>query len=80
LEIGRYGVSKVFDTAYWGFLGVWTTSDIFQNLHILYLEYGVLLSFGYGVLVLIPSWSLVKYRHRYAVSSLMDTAYCLLEQ
>ncbi|GJS37268.1 hypothetical protein Tco_0535650 [Tanacetum coccineum] len=79
LEKGRYGVSKVFDTAYWGFLGVGTTFDIFQNLHILYLEYGVLPSSGYGVLVLFPSWSLVKCRHRYVVSSLMDTAYWLSE-
>ncbi|GJZ17348.1 serine acetyltransferase 1, chloroplastic-like protein [Tanacetum coccineum] len=54
-----YGVSKcwirriqVLDTAYWGFLGVGTTLDIFQNIQILYLEYGVL-SF-------IPLWSLVS--------------------
>ncbi|GJW79075.1 hypothetical protein Tco_0140757 [Tanacetum coccineum] len=71
----RYGVSNVFDMAYWGFLGVGTTFDIFQNLHILYLGYGVLPSFKYGVLILFPSWYLVKSRHRYAVSSLMDTAY-----
>ncbi|GJU99332.1 hypothetical protein Tco_1328603 [Tanacetum coccineum] len=58
-------------------------TDIFQNLHILYLEYGVLsfsrygvLSFsGYGVLSLFPLWSFGECRHRYAVSSLMDTAY-----
>ncbi|GJY08604.1 putative reverse transcriptase, RNA-dependent DNA polymerase, LTR copia-type gag-polypeptide [Tanacetum coccineum] len=30
------------DTAYWGFLGVRTTFDIFQNIHLLYLEYDVL--------------------------------------
>ncbi|GKG03022.1 hypothetical protein Tco_0310658, partial [Tanacetum coccineum] len=30
------------NTAYWGFLRVGTTLDIFQNIHILYLEYGVL--------------------------------------
>ncbi|GJY85417.1 putative reverse transcriptase domain-containing protein [Tanacetum coccineum] len=75
LESGRYGVSKVLDTAYQGFLGVGTTFDIFQNLHILYLEYDVLPSSGYGVLILFPSWSLVKSRHGYAISSLMDTAY-----
>ncbi|GJW98755.1 retrovirus-related pol polyprotein from transposon TNT 1-94 [Tanacetum coccineum] len=46
----RYGVSNGLDTAYWGFLGVGTTFDIFQNIHILYLEYGVLSLFGYGVL------------------------------
>ncbi|GJZ97004.1 hypothetical protein Tco_0669338, partial [Tanacetum coccineum] len=32
LEKGRYGVSKVLDTPYWGFLGVGTTFDIFQNI------------------------------------------------
>ncbi|GKE84547.1 hypothetical protein Tco_1558289, partial [Tanacetum coccineum] len=41
LELGQYGVSKDFDTAYWGFLGVGTTFDIFQNIHLLYHEYGV---------------------------------------
>ncbi|GJX38731.1 RNA-directed DNA polymerase, eukaryota [Tanacetum coccineum] len=56
----RYGVSKGLDTVYWGFLGVWTTFDIFQNIHILYLQYGVLTSSGYGVLSFIPLWSLVK--------------------
>ncbi|GJS07667.1 putative reverse transcriptase domain-containing protein [Tanacetum coccineum] len=47
----RYGVLE--------FLGVGTTFDIFQNIHILYLEYGVLSSSGYSVLSLIPLWSLV---------------------
>ncbi|GJY35545.1 hypothetical protein Tco_0420923 [Tanacetum coccineum] len=75
LEYHQYGLSKDFDTTYWGFLGVGTTFDIFQNLHILNLEYSVLDSPGYGVLILFPSWSLVKSRHGYAVSSLMDTAY-----
>ncbi|GJZ21241.1 hypothetical protein Tco_0558280, partial [Tanacetum coccineum] len=46
-----------------------------KNLLILYLEYGVLSSSGYGVLILFPSWSLVKSRHGYAIFSLMDTAY-----
>ncbi|GKF08110.1 hypothetical protein Tco_0042334 [Tanacetum coccineum] len=32
------------------FLGVGTTFDIFQNIHILYLRYGVLSLSGYGVL------------------------------
>ncbi|GJT39358.1 retrovirus-related pol polyprotein from transposon TNT 1-94 [Tanacetum coccineum] len=44
------------------------------------LEYCVLVFPGYGVLILFPSWSLVKCRHRYAVSSLMDTAYWMSEQ
>ncbi|GKA90719.1 hypothetical protein Tco_0812589 [Tanacetum coccineum] len=62
----RYGVSKywiwriqVLDTVYWGFLGVGTTFDIFQNIHILLLEYDVLSLSGYGVLIFIPVWSLV---------------------
>ncbi|GJY34291.1 hypothetical protein Tco_0418760 [Tanacetum coccineum] len=42
------------------FLGVGTTFDIFQNLHILYLQYGVLVFSGYGVLSLFPLWSLVS--------------------
>ncbi|GKE14251.1 hypothetical protein Tco_1421828, partial [Tanacetum coccineum] len=42
------------------FLRVGTTLDIFQNIHILYLEYGVLSISGYGVLSFIPLWSLVS--------------------
>ncbi|GJW00279.1 hypothetical protein Tco_1555530 [Tanacetum coccineum] len=42
------------------FLGVGTTFDIFQNIHILYLQYGVLTSSGYGVLIFFPLWSLVS--------------------
>ncbi|GKA64073.1 hypothetical protein Tco_0763679 [Tanacetum coccineum] len=80
LESVRYGVSNVLDTAYWGFLRVGTTFDIFQNIHILYLQYGVLVFSGYGVLILFPLWSFGECRHRYAVSSLMDTAYWLSEQ
>ncbi|GJU85598.1 hypothetical protein Tco_1293144 [Tanacetum coccineum] len=45
----------MWDTAYWGFLGVRTTFDIFQNILLLYCEYGVLMSPGYGVLGI--SWS-----------------------
>ncbi|GKF81696.1 hypothetical protein Tco_0240298, partial [Tanacetum coccineum] len=45
-----YGISMywirrihVLDTAYWGFLRVGTTFDIFQNIMLIpYLEYGVL--------------------------------------
>ncbi|GKB17141.1 hypothetical protein Tco_0851064 [Tanacetum coccineum] len=43
-----------------GFLGVRTTLDIVQNLHISYLRYGVLVFSGYGVLIQFPSWSLVS--------------------
>ncbi|GJR15469.1 hypothetical protein Tco_0798121 [Tanacetum coccineum] len=47
----RYGVSKELDTAYWGFLKVETTLDIFQNIiFIPYLEYDVLSLSGYGIL------------------------------
>ncbi|GJR58421.1 hypothetical protein Tco_1500583 [Tanacetum coccineum] len=56
----QYGVSSGLDMAYRGFLGVETTLDIFQNIHILYLQYGVLVFSGYGVLILFPSWSLVR--------------------
>ncbi|GJY17816.1 hypothetical protein Tco_0389307 [Tanacetum coccineum] len=42
------------------FLGVGTTFDIFQNIHILFLEYGVLILSGYGVLILTPLWSLMS--------------------
>ncbi|GJV33339.1 hypothetical protein Tco_1393739 [Tanacetum coccineum] len=35
---------------------------------------------GYGVLVFISSWLLVKFRRKYAVSSLIDTEYWLSEQ
>ncbi|GJX98363.1 retrovirus-related pol polyprotein from transposon TNT 1-94, partial [Tanacetum coccineum] len=43
-----------------GFLGVGTTFDIFQNIYILYLQYGVLSFSGYGVLIMFPSLSLHK--------------------
>ncbi|GKE60733.1 hypothetical protein Tco_1511100, partial [Tanacetum coccineum] len=47
----QYGVSKELDMAYWGFLGVRTTIDIFQNIiFIPYLGYGVLSLSRYGIL------------------------------
>ncbi|GJU92312.1 hypothetical protein Tco_1304735 [Tanacetum coccineum] len=60
LEVGSIRRIQGLDTAYWGFLGVGTMLDIFQNIHILYLEYGVLSISGYGVLSFIPLWSLVS--------------------
>ncbi|GKA60163.1 hypothetical protein Tco_0759570 [Tanacetum coccineum] len=43
LEVGWIWRIHVLDTAYWGFLGVGTTFDIFQNIILIpYLEYGVL--------------------------------------
>ncbi|GJX51366.1 putative reverse transcriptase domain-containing protein [Tanacetum coccineum] len=44
------------------------------------LEYGVLPSSGYGVLDLVSFVVFGECRHKYAVSSLMDTAYRLSEQ
>ncbi|GJW54145.1 ribonuclease H-like domain-containing protein [Tanacetum coccineum] len=37
-----------------GFLGVRTTFDIFENIHLLYLQYGILVFSRYGVLIM---WS-----------------------
>ncbi|GKE18691.1 hypothetical protein Tco_1426268 [Tanacetum coccineum] len=68
------------DTAYQGFLGLRTTFDIFQNILILCVEYGVWISSGYSLLNFESLWFLVKYRNKYAVSSLMDTAYWMPEQ
>ncbi|GJW55911.1 hypothetical protein Tco_0099996 [Tanacetum coccineum] len=42
------------------FLGVGTMFDIFQNIHILYFQYGVLVFTGYGALNRFPLWSLVS--------------------
>ncbi|GJU14163.1 hypothetical protein Tco_1136559 [Tanacetum coccineum] len=53
LEVGWIRRIQVLDTAYWGFLGVGTTLDIFQNITLIpYFEYGVLSLSGYGVLSL----------------------------
>ncbi|GJX11955.1 putative reverse transcriptase domain-containing protein [Tanacetum coccineum] len=60
LESVQYDVSNGLDTAYWVFLRVGTTLDIFQNIHILYLQYSVLVFTGYGVLIMFPSCSLVS--------------------
>ncbi|GKF23696.1 hypothetical protein Tco_0076018, partial [Tanacetum coccineum] len=75
LEVDSIRRIQGLDTAYWGFLGVGTTLDIFQN--ILFIPY-----FQYGVLVFwiwrIDLYSFVVFgecRHGYAVSSLMDTTY-----
>ncbi|GKD37111.1 copia protein [Tanacetum coccineum] len=69
----------MWDMAYWGFLGVRTTFNIFQNILLLYLGYGVLAYYGYDVLNLVHLWSLVRYRHKYVVSSFMDTEYWMSE-
>ncbi|GKC04896.1 hypothetical protein Tco_0996506 [Tanacetum coccineum] len=60
LEVGSIRRIQGLDTTYWGFLRVGTTLDIFQNIHILFLRYGVLRSPGYGVLGFISLWSLVS--------------------
>ncbi|GJZ06326.1 hypothetical protein Tco_0540119 [Tanacetum coccineum] len=41
--------------------GAGTIFDIFQNIHILYLQYGVLVLSRYGVLSLFPLWSLTLF-------------------
>nr|GEY56997.1 hypothetical protein [Tanacetum cinerariifolium] len=43
------------------FLGVGTTLDIFQNIILLYFQYGVLVFTGYDVLSLFPLWSLTLF-------------------
>ncbi|GJW55089.1 hypothetical protein Tco_0099174 [Tanacetum coccineum] len=56
----RYGVSKDLDMAYWGFLRVGTTFDIFQNIlfpYSLNTAYCLLLDTAYWILF---SWSLVS--------------------
>ncbi|GKA44179.1 hypothetical protein Tco_0736903 [Tanacetum coccineum] len=61
LEYGRYGISKVLDTEYRGFLGVGTMFDIFQNIlfpYSLNTTYCLLLDTAYCILF--PSWSLVS--------------------
>ncbi|GKB23436.1 DNA-directed RNA polymerase II subunit 1 [Tanacetum coccineum] len=42
-----------------GFLGVGTTFDFFQYIHLLYFQYGILDFSGYGVLIMFPLWYLV---------------------
>ncbi|GJW77308.1 hypothetical protein Tco_0138990 [Tanacetum coccineum] len=43
LEVGWIRRIQELDMAYWGFLGVGTMLDIFQNIILIsYLEYGVL--------------------------------------
>nr|GEU41670.1 putative reverse transcriptase domain-containing protein [Tanacetum cinerariifolium] len=86
LEYGPYGVSKDFDTAYWEFLRVGTMFDIFQNIYILYLEYDVLTSPRYGLLIFIHSWSFMKCRQGYTGNKVdldtmsMDDLYNNLEK
>ncbi|GJV65824.1 ribonuclease H-like domain-containing protein [Tanacetum coccineum] len=61
LEYGRYGVSKVLDTAYRGFLGVRTMFDIWKNIvfpYSLNMAYCLLLDTTYWILF--PSWHLVS--------------------
>ncbi|GJZ46685.1 hypothetical protein Tco_0594281 [Tanacetum coccineum] len=61
-------VSNGLDTAYWGFLGVGITFDIFQNIILIpYLEYGVLSPLDTANCFLIFC-VFGKYRHGYAVT------------
>ncbi|GJR31009.1 hypothetical protein Tco_1107241 [Tanacetum coccineum] len=60
----------------------WTTPDGWPRMNDTYgwaMLDGQHVFSGYGVLNLVPLWSLVKCRHRYAVSLLMDTAYWMSE-
>ncbi|GJR98403.1 hypothetical protein Tco_0270577 [Tanacetum coccineum] len=59
-EVVRYHIIQGIGYGVLEFLGVGTMLDIFQNIHILYLEYGVLSFSGYGVLSFILLWSLTK--------------------
>nr|GEZ58223.1 hypothetical protein [Tanacetum cinerariifolium] len=52
-----------------------TTFDIFQNIHILYLQYGVLVFSGYDVLIIFPSWSLEKPQAELKVSCYADASF-----
>ncbi|GKF63003.1 hypothetical protein Tco_0183057, partial [Tanacetum coccineum] len=72
----EYGVSNGLDTAYWRFLEVGTTFDIFQNIILIpYIKYGILSPLD------MVYWSLILYglfgecRHRIRRIFLMDTAY-----
>nr|GEU35815.1 helicase [Tanacetum cinerariifolium] len=61
------------------FCSLGTTFDIFQNIHLLYLQYGVLVFWIWRIDLV----SLVVFgecRNKYVVSSLMDMAYWLSEQ
>ncbi|GKD42789.1 hypothetical protein Tco_1267434 [Tanacetum coccineum] len=60
LEVGLIGHIQGIGYGVLEFLGVWTKFDIFQNINILYLQYGVLISSGYDVLIFFPLWSLVS--------------------
>ncbi|GJZ76399.1 hypothetical protein Tco_0641071 [Tanacetum coccineum] len=75
LEVGLIRRIQGLDTAYWGFLRVGTTLDIFQNIiFIPYFQYGVLV-FWIRRIDLVSFVVFGECRHGYAVSSLMDTAY-----
>ncbi|GJR07824.1 hypothetical protein Tco_0790476 [Tanacetum coccineum] len=74
-KLVEYGVSKELDMTYWGFLGVGTMFDIFQNIILIpYLEYGVLspLDTAYWSLYFC---GLLVVQARIRLIFLMDTAY-----
>ncbi|GKB89504.1 hypothetical protein Tco_0961776 [Tanacetum coccineum] len=75
LEVGSIRRIQGVDTAYWGFLEVGTSLDIFQNIILIpYFQYGVLV-FWIRCIELYSSVVFGECRHGYAVSFLMDTAY-----
>ncbi|GKB69187.1 hypothetical protein Tco_0930599 [Tanacetum coccineum] len=53
-----------------------SSNDILNSISSLLRELTVF--FGYSILDLVPSWSLVKCRHKYVISSLMDTTYWIV--
>ncbi|GJS71666.1 hypothetical protein Tco_0704507 [Tanacetum coccineum] len=74
LEIGSIRRIQGIGYGVLEFLAVGTTFDIFQNIHILYIQYGVLV-FRIRRIDLLSFVVFGECRHGYAVSSLMDTAY-----
>ncbi|GKB11737.1 hypothetical protein Tco_0845660, partial [Tanacetum coccineum] len=60
LEVGSIRRIQGIGDGVLEFLEVETTFDIFQNILIPYLQYGVLTSSGYGVLIFFPLWSLLS--------------------
>ncbi|GJZ56346.1 hypothetical protein Tco_0611539 [Tanacetum coccineum] len=68
------------DTAYWGFLGVGTMLDIFQNITLIpYFEYDVLSLSGYGVLslFLLLKKSGFKFENGKELYQMIDTPYSM---
>ncbi|GJS26757.1 retrovirus-related pol polyprotein from transposon TNT 1-94 [Tanacetum coccineum] len=72
LEVGSIRRIQWIGCGVLEFLGVGTTLDIFQNIHILYLEYDVLVFSGYGVLIFFPLWYLPMFDEYFNPSPCVD--------